>query len=1106
MLSKVSFRYRNQYDIRGAMRSWTPAEITTAIWYDANDNATITASGGNVSQWDDKSGNGRHLTTVGGSGNIVTGTRTIGGLNVLDFPGTANLTRTAFSTTENNGWAFLVIASDATTFTNSGGARFANFALDGTNNRLYSGVGTTYSGFSDRAAGRFDDLTFANDILASATITTSPFILNFGRAYQSNAVLYINGVSQGSKATLTNTNTHTTQSVSIGGDANGYLDGVVGEVILLKTSPTTETRQLIEGYLAWKWGIEANLPVGHPYKDVAPRATTGIRGVPLWTPAYAATSLWLDASDSATLYDATTGGSLVAANGQVARWEDKSGNGRHFTQSTAGYRPVRKTAIRNSKDVLLFDGLDDGLESTTFVNLGTQHAIVAVAFSANYTTKSMAIFASRSNTLGPPINPQVSVNGTVAGDPIQFAVRDDANTGLFANVNNTIVDSTWNIFGGDRNSNSIRNVLNGTEIGTASGILGTITTNISTIGYLYSGSNFRSAWWDSYIAEIVIVPITSRQLVEGYLAWKWGLEVNLPASHPYKNAAPQAPIGIGDVPLWTPSLMTSSLWLDFSDSSTLFDATSGGSPVTNGVGIARAEDKSGNGRHFTQATAEARPTWTSGVQNSLGIARYDGGDWLTSISANSTWNFLHNSQSTIIAVWKPGSVVNPNAYYGLIGNLGNTSSNLGYQFGYENRSIITGSNNAVGIDVSTPNGIRRCAWHFNPGGSNPIFSEFNNLAVSSNFGINCAVADPGNATAANRAKVNLNGGSLLGNQIFSDTPSLSNATHALQIGAVGNDVERLDGDIAEICVFNRAISVGERQLMEGYLAWKWGLEANLPVSHPYKNAAPRAPIGIGGEVGWWCPSLDDAGNGTTILNDLTGNSNEGILTNMDPATDWVADTASGGVKALDFDGSNDHIIIGDVLDSIFTGASAKFTVSAHIYVDGSGNRGIIGKLGDGATGGGDNREWILRVLDGQLDFAWYGSLNATSYRVIRTNTSITYGQWTHILVTFDASVASSDDKAEIYINGIKQSVTFPFTSGSPVSIQNGSARLSIGAAIGPVGALTAYPFDGKVDDIRVFNRALTAQEISLLASKRGDLYNYTRLEKGYVPYMKIISR
>jgi hypothetical protein len=66
----------------------------------------------------------------------------------------------------------------------------------------------------------------------------------------------------------------------------------------------------------------------------------------------ASPSLWLDASASNTLFDATTGGSLVAANGQIARWEDKSGNGNHFTQATAANRPIRKASLRNGLDVV----------------------------------------------------------------------------------------------------------------------------------------------------------------------------------------------------------------------------------------------------------------------------------------------------------------------------------------------------------------------------------------------------------------------------------------------------------------------------------------------------------------------------------------------------------------------------------------------------------------------------------------------------------------------------------------------------------------------------------------------------------------------------------
>jgi hypothetical protein len=63
-------------------------------------------------------------------------------------------------------------------------------------------------------------------------------------------------------------------------------------------------------------------------------------------------ALWLDAADSNTLYDATSGGSLVAADGLVARWEDKSGNARHATQATSTERPTRRVAVQNGKDVV----------------------------------------------------------------------------------------------------------------------------------------------------------------------------------------------------------------------------------------------------------------------------------------------------------------------------------------------------------------------------------------------------------------------------------------------------------------------------------------------------------------------------------------------------------------------------------------------------------------------------------------------------------------------------------------------------------------------------------------------------------------------------------
>lgn len=64
--------------------------------------------------------------------------------------------------------------------------------------------------------------------------------------------------------------------------------------------------------------------------------------------------LWLDGSDPSTLFDAESGGSLVAPNGQIARWEDKSNNGRHFTRSTAFPRPTRAVGVKNGRDAVAF--------------------------------------------------------------------------------------------------------------------------------------------------------------------------------------------------------------------------------------------------------------------------------------------------------------------------------------------------------------------------------------------------------------------------------------------------------------------------------------------------------------------------------------------------------------------------------------------------------------------------------------------------------------------------------------------------------------------------------------------------------------------------------
>ena len=64
---------------------WDPSDESLIAWYDASDTGTITTSGSEVTQIDDKSGNGYDLTPPGTGPD--SGTDTINGNNVLTFVG-----------------------------------------------------------------------------------------------------------------------------------------------------------------------------------------------------------------------------------------------------------------------------------------------------------------------------------------------------------------------------------------------------------------------------------------------------------------------------------------------------------------------------------------------------------------------------------------------------------------------------------------------------------------------------------------------------------------------------------------------------------------------------------------------------------------------------------------------------------------------------------------------------------------------------------------------------------------------------------------------------------------------------------------------------------
>jgi hypothetical protein len=225
--------------------------------------------------------------------------------------------------------------------------------------------------------------------------------------------------------------------------------------------------------------------------------------------------LWLDASDATTLFDATSGGSLVAADGGVARWEDKSGNGRHATQGTSGNRPLRKTTIQNSRDVLRFDGSND------FFSLS------AVTTTSSYT--SFFVFRRTSAGINSVSLGPATANGNYAAwwfsdnfvyessnSTSDFTTHGSASTstGAFALVTTR---TGTNSIATRRNGSTLATVTSGPGVTNPASGSWTAVGRGDNLPTTHNGDMCEVILYDSALSD------ANRALVENYLLAKWGI-------------------------------------------------------------------------------------------------------------------------------------------------------------------------------------------------------------------------------------------------------------------------------------------------------------------------------------------------------------------------------------------------------------------------------------------------------------------------------------------------------------------------------------------------------------------------------------------------------
>jgi len=219
-------------------------------------------------------------------------------------------------------------------------------------------------------------------------------------------------------------------------------------------------------------------------------------------------------------------------------------------------------------------------------------------------------------------------------------------------------------------------------------------------------------------------------------------------------------------------------------------------------------------------------------------------------------------------------------------------------------------------------------------------------------------------------------------------------------------------------------------------------------------------------IGWW----RFEGN----YNDSSSYGNNGSCSNC-PAL--VSGTRG---KSYSFDGADDGIDLG--LKTPFTSPSTEITISSWVRMDTNylATKRIIGK----ATGS-QGYDLSIRIDTGEMRASAYFS-DTVSSSPLNGNTALAKDRWYHLAATYNGS------EARIYVNGVLDG-----TAQISGNINHSSLQL----AIGYNGVNDGY-FNGSIDEVMLWNRALSEQEIN--SSYQAGLYhlenNYTNLDSGTYTY------
>jgi len=440
------------------------------VWMDAADTTTYT-TGSAITSWTSKG------TVSGTSGSRSSGTfssTSINSLPAIAVSAGGEMTigpSIPFQTTSRS--IFLVVTLGA--------------AVAGS--KIYFTYGTGISPVFASLNGSLE-LDFFDTGLLVASSPTNFFSKTSVVAVTSG--IYVNGASQTLSVNTGNTgfNIGTAMTLRIGLQSStaGY---TLGELMIYDGVLTNIQRQLIERYLAWKWGLQTQLDPGFPLNNFP-----GTLPLPNTFPGL---SLWLDAADTTT----------ITKNGvNLSTIKDKSGTNNSWT---AG-----------------------GSTATTFGTIGGVQCIRFTGYSTSSITGTYTLTQGQNLTMFLAFNSVDSSQVSLFNNGPSIIFNEGGKLQLVNQTNYTLnYESTVNIPVAANKTYVVAITSSVTNSSTASSfavVNGTIYgMNVGGYSYVASGSSTFTASTFAYnpwsLGELVVYSgvLTNAQIqqVAGYLIYKW---------------------------------------------------------------------------------------------------------------------------------------------------------------------------------------------------------------------------------------------------------------------------------------------------------------------------------------------------------------------------------------------------------------------------------------------------------------------------------------------------------------------------------------------------------------------------------------------------------